>query len=406
MSIEKSKLNNSGGNIEISLEKGKANFDDNLSKLRLQESDRETSGWVEAQKLRDEYKTKLVQWAIAEGKNLNELEMPGFLKAELDKKMEIVDEKYTVNGVHFLKCHFSKIIDDLRSGRRVEFEAFGPYLKDYLGEGFDVKDVKYMSADETGLAIMKFLRQIMPEAHPVSLYDEYNLGTAANESGTGLSTDPSKQKKGSERGQREAADIFKDRFKKFVEESMRAQEIIGVGETEGPDKDFVLISETEKIKDAEELVKILKALELEKGRKIIASGVDQEIWFQNNIDDCEDPRHLRIQLRDREGKWQCAALDASGFLNPINRDITHLVILSKPSEKNKENAKDEQDKVNNFEIQQDQVWEILRLLGFQPEHYHNIFFEIDDKYDSQNNTFNPGLIVDTIRSQVGVLLSK
>jgi|GEM_PF-2672591 len=405
MSIENSKINTSDGNIKIFLEKGKTNFDDNLSKLRRQESDRETQGWMETQKLRDEYKTKFTQWIIDKRKDLSEPEMPQFLKKELDEKMEIIDQKYTINGVHFLKCHFSKIIDDLRSGRRVEFEAFGPYLKDYLAEGLDVDNTKYISADETGLAIMKFLRQIMPEAHPVSLYDEYNLGAAANEIGTGLPTDLSKQQKGSERGQREVADTFKDRFKKFVENSMRKQEIIKIGEIEGPDKDYVLISETDKIKDAEKLVATLKALESEKGRKIIESGVDQEIWFQNNIADCEDPRYLRIKLRDREGKWQCPALDASGFLNPINRDITHLVILSKPSKINKENVRDEQEKVNDFEIQQDQVWEILRFLGFQPEHYHNIFFEVDDKHDSHNNTFNPDSVVNTIRSQVEVLLS-
>jgi hypothetical protein len=393
--MEKEKVEN----LEIFLEKeNPEKFDTKLQKLRQQETRHEVEGRTRANKLRDAYKAKLVRLEIESGEKFKQ--MPKEMEEALSREFQEIDKEYTTEaGVHFLKCHFSKIIDALRDGKRVEFEAVGPYLRDYIASGFDTENIEYATADKTGLAIMEFLRkEVMPEAHPVSLYDEYNMGLSSNEKVTGLPTDVSKQGFDSEVGQREVSDTFKIKFKEFVETLMRKKDIIKEGEKEGPESDFVLISETEKTKDAPKLVEALEK------RELIEYGEGKEIWFQNTIKNCEDPRYLRINLRDKKGKWQCAALDSSGFLNPRNQEITHLVILPKPSKKNLEKSNKDVNKLADFEEQQDQVWEILYSLGFQPNNYHNIFFEVDEKYEKKEEPFNPQSIVDSIRSQIKVLL--
>lgn len=341
----------------------------------------ELNGLIEANRIRDDYKAKVVARAIETGVQPENLkEMPEDLKKELDEKLRVIDERYTVNGVHFLKCQFSKIIDDLRRGRRVEFEAFGPYLKDYLSNYMDENPDDFTKTDKIGLAIMEFLRkEVMPEAYPVSLFDEYNLGTRASD-GLGKPLDRDNENpfyaKNKERGKLEIeSGGYREKFKAFIERIFRQRGIVREGETEGPENDFILISETEKTKDAPALEAALK----EKG--LIEYGEGEEIWFQNKIDQCEDPRYLRINLRTKDGTWQCAALDASGFLHERNRKITHLVILPK----------------ENFEEQQDQVWEILHALGFQPENYHNIFFE------TNNPKVTPESTVETLREKIEVL---
>lgn len=390
------RLNSEKREIFLERENG-PQFEDKLNTLRKEESRHEVEGRTRANKVRDEYKAKLLKRQLESKEQFKE--MPDDLKEELDQELKTIDNEYTTEaGVHFLKCQFSKIIDALREGKRVEFEAFGPYLRDYIASGFDTEQTSYAVADKIGLAVMKFLREeVMPEAHPVSLYDEYNMGSSGSEHATGLPVDLSKRTHDREVGQREVADMFKDKFKEFVETLMRQNGIIKEGETEGPESDYVLLSETDKTKDAPKLVKALEA------KGLIEHGEGQEIWFQNTLMQCEDPRYLRINLRDKNGKWQCAALDSSGFLNPRNQEITHLLILPKPSKKNLEKG-DRAEKLADFEEQQDQVWEILHALGFQPNNYHNIFFEIDEQYETKNSPFDPKPVVDSIRSKIKVLL--
>lgn len=365
-------------------------FEEKLETLSQKEIRGETEGIREASAIRDRYKEELVQKTIAQGLTLDSIkEMPEEMKAEMDRELSEIDEKFTINGVHFLKCQFSDIIDDLRQGKQVEYEAFGPYLKDYLQYLFDkdTKHIPFTKTDEIGLAIMKFLsKEVMPEGRPVSLYDEYNLGTTASgDSGMPVNIDRQERGlasemniKGLERGQREVSpdSSYRKKFQEFVEKVFRENGIIKEGDKEGPENDFVLVSESEKIKDAEKLVDILRS------KGLVETGEGEEIWFQNTIDKCENPRYLKINLRDKNGKWQCPALDASSFLKPINREITHLVVLPK----------------ENFENQQDQVWEILHTLDFKPDHYHNIFFETED------SDVTPESAVKTLRKKIGSLV--
>lgn len=360
---------------EILLErKSEIPFEKKLDKLKVLEKANEIVGMHENQQIRDQYK-KLIA-----NRDPHCKEIPDDLRHEMSESLQIIDAKYAVNGVHFLKSQFSKIVDALRQGRRVEFEGFGPYLRDYIFQGIDSGEITFTKTDQIGLAIMEFLRAVLPEAHPVSLYDEYNMWmTAADPFGRPMNRDNEKElfEAGATRGRIESvADGIKKQFRDFVERVMRSRGIIKDLEKEGADADFVLLSESEKIRDAEELVKLLD----EKG--LIERGRGSEIWFQTTVVRCDDPRYMRIRLRDDEGHWECAALDSSGFLNPRNREIVHLVILPK----------------ENFEEQQDQVWEILHAIGFRPENYHNIFFE------TENSEVTPESSVNTLRSKLSVLL--
>jgi hypothetical protein len=359
-------------------------FKDKVDVLRKDEENKEVQGMIEASQTRDKYKAKTIERAInktsdqvrdeykeklrkraeEKGENPDEItEMPDDLDEGLTKELDDVSNRYSINGVHFLKCQFSRIIEDLMAGKRVEFEAFGPYFRDYIFLGFDSKAVESVKTDAIGLEIMESLRkEIMPEAHPASLRDEYNTWPFSSD------------KKG--KGDVVPSDKFKEKFYNFIEELFKNRGIVKEGEKEGVEDDYVMISETEKIKNAEELVEKLKE------KNLIRYGEGEEIWFQNTLEGCEDPRYMRINLRDKKGKWKCPCLDASGFLDERNRKITHLVILPK----------------EHFEEQQDQVWEILRSIGFQPEEYHNIFFE------TENEKVTPKSAVEAIKSRIGVLL--
>lgn len=365
--------------LQKEAERGGEDFEEKLDNLKETERSRELAGLAKWKSIKDRYKAELIEKSLEEGEIK---EIPPDIKAKIDEEYRNIDEEYTINGIHFLKCQFSEIIEALRKKRRVEYEAFGPYLRDYFKYMFleSVDNIELEKQDEIGLAIMEFFKEeLMPEAHPVSLYDEYNLGIAAAlPTGKPVSRDHSSPTSGSylDRGRlANESEILKKEFRRFVASVLKSRGIIEGSEEEGRGKDYTLLSESQKVADAKRLAELLNEKGLIEGDITLESG---EIWFQNKVENCDDPRYLRIKLRDKEGHWECAALDASGFLDESNREITHLVIL--PKEK--------------FEEQQDQVWEILKSIGFQPENYHNIFVDIE------NPKVTPGSAVNTIKSRI------
>jgi hypothetical protein len=426
----------------------KKEFDD----MKEKERRHELVGLTEWREKKDYYKRLLVKMSIKEEREIKE--MPEDMKAKMDNEYATLAEKYTINGMNFLKCQLSEVIKSLESGRRVEYEAFGPYLRDlqdYLfTEPDKIKDIIQNEKEntETGtdktksmlseqnkkeLALLKALKnELMPEGHAVSLSDEYNGGIAAalpdgrpfnrddnpkgheihyvhdsniNDPGylnSGVCEESEKEKKeekdkgkGKEKSKKaknskdQAVDlIYLDRgrlniesklvskgFRDLVDNILRAYDIVKDGEEEGRNKDYTLLLESEKVEEAKKLVEVLDEKGLIEGDITSETG---EIWFQNTIKNCDDPRYLRIKLRSEDGHWECAALDASGFLDKSNLENTHLLILPK----------------ERFEEQQDKVWEILKSINFQPEHYHNIFI------DYENEKLTPELAVKTLASKI------
>jgi hypothetical protein len=219
------------------------------------------------------------------------------------------------------------------------------------------ENIELEKMDEIGLNIMWYLKKVFPNMCAVSLYDEYNLWVSAyGFDWTPLNRDSGLAQKLWNKWQLAVeSDVYGKEFKKFVEFMLRKYWAILPNEQEWVDKNYVLVSETDKIESAKVLVEKLR-------EKWLIYENWNEIWFKNTIDKCEDPRYLDILLRDASGKRQCAALDASWFLDKRNRDITHLVILPREI----------------FEEQQDMVWELVRTLWIEPKKYHNIFFDIED----------------------------
>lgn len=250
--------------------------------------------------------------------------------------MEMLSER---DGVNFSRCQMDRIVAAYKAGKRVEFESFSPYLSDYNMATGEIWEDNLTKSDKIGTAIGKMLRENFSKARLISLYDEYNSEMPDSADATGRPI--------SEGSQIIFPEETKNNFKKSLKEVMHHKGMIREGDQEG--KDFLFVSESSKIKDAEQLVAKLE----EKG-KIKRDG--QAIYFINP--DAENQEYQEIILRTKNGRWLCEALDASSYIKEENLEITHLVVLP-----------------NHFKKQQDKVWEMLRVLGIEPTNYHNIFYD-------------------------------
>lgn len=254
-------------------------------------------------------------------------------------------------GVDFSKCQMDAVIRDHRDGLKVEFETFSPYLADYNTATGEIWADKLVPADQIGLKVGALLRRVLYRARMISLYDEYNSDMANSADFWGK---PTKQLDAGSKSAVDAPQLeftaeakrgFRSSLKKLM--SQDNLKLIRAGDKEG--KDYLFISESAKIKEAEILVEKLESQGL-----IKRDG--QAINFVNK--QAENPLYQEIPLRTKNGRWLCEALDASSYIKPENFEITHLVVLPK-----------------HFEEQQDKVWEILRSLGISSERYHNIFYD-------------------------------
>lgn len=245
------------------------------------------------------------------------------------------------HGVDFSKCQMKNILAAYASGDKLDIEAVSPYLIDYNTHTGEMWGNLLTPVDVTGIEIAKLLRTEFPRARMVSLYDEYNSEFTDSSDASGKPT--------RDAAQLPFSDGVKRNFRASFEQVLRAQGVISDTDKEG--EAYLLISESEKVRDVEKLIE-----RLEGAGHIRRDGM--AIYFENA--EAENPEHRTIVLRTKNGRWLCEALDASSFLNPENLEMTHLVILP-----------------NSFKKQQDKVWEILRTLGIDASRYHNIFFDED-----------------------------
>ena len=267
-------------------------------------------------------------------------------KAQEIAKLEALN---TINGVNFSRCQIAEIARARDAGEKIEFECISQYLSDHntlTGELFK-NDLR--NDEKIGIAIAKKLRAILPAARMISLYDEYNSDMPDSENALGAPTIDESDSPTADGLIRpiEFSDSAKKNFRQGIESLYRKEKIISDADVEGIN--YLFVSESEKIKDAEILVGKLRA----QGHIKETGG---EIIFSNP--DAENPDYKEITLRKANGHWLCAALDASTYLKAENRSIMHLVILP-----------------DTFKEQQDKVWEILRVLDIHPTNYHNIFYD-------------------------------
>lgn len=338
------------------------------SSLEASENEKEEPfkfmNWLK--RIRDAYKGSIIKYSKeSEDRSLPEKEKKAAerIRQELIEKMKteqaVIEKQATREGVNFSKCQMGEIVKALKSGKPLEYEALSPYLADYDGVNGKIWLDKLIKADAIGLAVSGLLRRAFNAANArlISLYDEYNSGMPDS---TNLLGAPE-----SEGPQIKYSDQAKENFKDSLRETLESNGSIRKNDKEG--ENYLFVSESSKVEAAEnELLPRLKeyfkahpeqgCIE-EKGKETNEKD-NKEITFVNNA--AENPEHRRIQLRTKNGRWRCEALDASSYLNSENLKITHLVILP-----------------NEFIEQQDKVWEMLRILGIKPTNYHNIFYDKD-----------------------------
>lgn len=263
------------------------------------------------------------------------------------------EKRATHEGVNFSRCQMDTLVQDYLNGKKFEFESYSPYASDYNLNTGEIRENILTPTDKVGLEVGKMLRNTFsaPWARLICLWDAYNTGMSDDTDFWGKPRDPTK-KYSEKYGAVNAAQLrlpeeTQKKFSENVESLMKRRGLIR--STDVAAKDYLLVSESAKVHDAAQLVKLLD----EKGF-IRRNG--EAISFFNP--DAENPFYKEIELRRSDGGWLCEALDASAFLKPENLAITHLVILP-----------------NHFKRQQDGVWEILRVLGIKPTNYHNIFYD-------------------------------
>ncbi|MCX6739765.1 MAG: hypothetical protein NTZ49_00870 [Candidatus Parcubacteria bacterium] len=291
-------------------------------------------------KIRDTFRR-----SISEGSGKTQEE----LISKMTDELSAIERMATIEGVNFSKCQIEKIVEAYLGGKLVEFEALSPYLCDYNMATGEIWSDKLIKSDKIGLLVSKTLRKLFPRARLISLYDEYNSSMPDSAHLLGAPTRETiieGQKK--DAPQLTFSDKVKYNFKKSLKSLLRSGGAIRKDDKEG--KDYLFVSESSKVKAAEESL----VGELEKKGKILRKG--RAVYFVNP--EAENPAYREIQLCTANGRWLCEALDASSYLDKQNREITHLVVLP-----------------NEFKEQQDKVWEILRTLDILPENYHNIFYD-------------------------------
>lgn len=245
------------------------------------------------------------------------------------------ENSHIVCGVDFSRIQIDEVLHQRDSGAQIEFETLGPYLADYVGDNGIITAGNIIPEDMIGLELSKLFRTIFPKGRVVSLIDEYNTISAHNRWASNTQT----------------IKKFSAANKKNITESLISlYKSVGTLQDKAIEgKEYLLLEESSKIASAPILIERLESLGY-----IQRKG--QEITFYNAL--TENPLHQSFRLRTSQGRWLCEALDASAFLKPINKDITHIVALPQ-----------------YMKDQQDRVWEMLRLLDIIPHKYHNIFYE-------------------------------
>lgn len=240
--------------------------------------------------------------------------------------------------VDFSKCQVERIIDAQARGLVTEFETMGPYMADYNVRTGEIWGNNLANEDAVGIEVARYLKDELPDARMVSLYDEYHVGFIDHSDIYGKPADPNAKIKS-------PSDTAKKNFRDNLGSLIREKVF------DGEESNILLVSESSKIESAKILIELLRS------RGFVEQD-GKQFFFVNPNAETEETR--RFALTTKSGKFNCAALDASSFLSPENRETCHVIVLPE-----------------YMRQQQNEVWEILKVLGIQPTNYHNIFFEPD-----------------------------
>lgn len=250
-------------------------------------------------------------------------------------------------GLDFQRARFDVLMTALAAeGPFVEIETVGPYAMFHVDDNGDVDfRLDQIPCDErTGLVLGAALREATlkcPNVRPVALIDDLHNS----------SPDDYLTKSQQDRYVVEVSKLFLDSA------IIRPHDV--------PGKDFVLVRESELLARFDQLIEQLSCSD----HGIVEETADRDIvfWPSRELIAHAD---LRSERRERElrrsgillrrsGRVTCTALDASGYLDPLNREIIHLVMLD-----------------TRFKSQQAKTHVLLLATeSVAPDAYNNIFYD-------------------------------
>jgi hypothetical protein len=244
-------------------------------------------------------------------------------------------------------------LDDLVSAMArgtpfVEIETVGPYAGHHLGadDELDVTFSNLPSDERAGILLAAVLRDLTSACKNirfVSLLDDLN-NHVSNRPFTNA--------------EQERYILAMSRML-YEQGTLRADDV--------PGRDYVLIRESEQVQRIDELVERLR----HSGSGQIETSLDGDVSFRpcdhlvKKLALRSGSRRLELRKRGillkRLGRPTCQALDAAIFLEPVNRDIVHFVLLDQ-----------------RFESEQDKTYALIRAVDITTqERYHNIFYDSD-----------------------------
>jgi hypothetical protein len=253
------------------------------------------------------------------------------------------------NGLSFEYAWMNDVVATILKGNPpVEIETVGPYAAAHINPETDKLEIDPLNVPDdemAGILVAAILRKIDPVAHNtriVSLMDELNNFTSERQ-------------------------LTKEEQDEYI--AAMAEFYLEIGVLKPDDeagKDFVILRES----DLADKVQMLEVELNSSGQGEIKKNDAGETYFMPS-EDLVDSLALHtgktikelktdgILLRRKDGSPTCQAMDAAGFLNPINEKYMHVVMLEE-----------------RMESQQDKTYALLKALGVvKQERYHNILFD-------------------------------
>jgi SAM-dependent methyltransferase len=227
----------------------------------------------------------------------------------------------------------------------VDIETVGPYAHHHFDHSgnVDVRASNLPPDEEVGLFLGAALRDVLrpcPNVRFVALLDEFTV----------LFDRP------------DIAAHQRDLYVIEMYHLLRDRGLLRSGDV--PGRDYVLLRESELAEQVDVLIERLDAC----GRGVIERTAGDVVfrpakWFveQLALHSSNRQRELSRQgiLLRRDGRPTCHAMDAAGFLNPINQRIVHLLMLD-----------------SQYAAQQDKTYALVRALDVvRQESYHNVFYD-------------------------------
>ncbi|MDO8451734.1 MAG: hypothetical protein Q7S76_02585, partial [bacterium] len=172
----------------------------------------------------------------------------------------------------------SDVVAAYDRGEHIDIETVSPYLSDYNTHTGEMWGNLLAPADAIGIEVAKMFRTAFPNVRMISLYDEYNSDLPDSSDAHGKPT--------RDAAQLQFSDDVKANFRNSFESILRTKGVINDADKEG--RDYILISESEKVRDVDTLIR-----QLEASGNIRREG--EAIWFENPNAENHEYQHILLR---------------------------------------------------------------------------------------------------------------